>query len=268
MAGSILDESVRLWLEQLYRAADNCWQLYQHIRKSARLTTGGTVAWKVERLNVQLRFEEEAFARCNQSQSDREEFERITGPYRQAILHLEDIARRSFFESCIDGFTLGIGYTNPSDPCLVVIPPNQWAFLDDLDFKTGNAGPYRAIRMIDIGEAEENEWFEFVKLVTNPETIRALVLQKTQDVNDGKADITKEPDYTHQSRTTEENKCKEWLISLMQNNTTPEKSKSKYEEEAKNKFRVGSRAFIRAWDGSIEETGNLNWRKPGRKPKS
>ena len=65
-----------------------------------------------------------------------------------------------------------------------------------------------------------------------------------------------------------ETACKAWLIELMQDNSKPEKSRDEYKKEALPKFKIGERAFQRAWSGAIQETGNANWSKPGPKPKS
>ena len=62
-----------------------------------------------------------------------------------------------------------------------------------------------------------------------------------------------------------ETKCRQWLVGLMGNSSKPEKAKPEYAEAAKKKFKIGAKAFIRAWAGAIEETGNTVWSKPGRK---
>ena len=62
-----------------------------------------------------------------------------------------------------------------------------------------------------------------------------------------------------------ETKCRQWLVSLMGNENKPEKAKSEYAEAAKKKFKIGTKAFIRAWAGAVEETKNTGWSRPGRK---
>lgn len=67
-----------------------------------------------------------------------------------------------------------------------------------------------------------------------------------------------------------EKRCKEWLTSIMKNEkgemTKPDKNKYLYQIEAMGKFlNLTKRAFGRAWDKAIEETGNTNFSKPGRK---
>ena len=64
-----------------------------------------------------------------------------------------------------------------------------------------------------------------------------------------------------------EGRCQKWLADLMRSGNK-EKSKPDYETEAKTKFGVGTRAFRRAWDGAIRETGKTGWGDPGRPPKS
>jgi hypothetical protein len=60
--------------------------------------------------------------------------------------------------------------------------------------------------------------------------------------------------------------CKSWLIQLMADDSKPTKNRDGYQIEANNKFpSLGTRAFIRAWGNAIIETGNENWKKPGRK---
>ncbi len=62
-----------------------------------------------------------------------------------------------------------------------------------------------------------------------------------------------------------ETKCKKWLIALMSDDGKPEKTKTAYQTEAQGEFKIGTKAFHRAWANAIEETGNADWSKPGRK---
>ena len=62
-----------------------------------------------------------------------------------------------------------------------------------------------------------------------------------------------------------ERKCRKWLIQLMTAGP-PEKNKPEYEIEAKSEFGVSAKAFQRAWSVAVEETGNKDWNKPGKKP--
>jgi len=63
-----------------------------------------------------------------------------------------------------------------------------------------------------------------------------------------------------------ETRCKDWLVALMKNGG-PKKPKDNYRQDAKRDFGVGTKAFNRAWANAIVETGNIDWKKPGRKPK-
>ena len=45
----------------------------------------------------------------------------------------------------------------------------------------------------------------------------------------------------------------------------PAKKKKDCHTEAERLFRVGTRAFKRAWDNAITETDNTKWNKPGPK---
>ena len=62
-----------------------------------------------------------------------------------------------------------------------------------------------------------------------------------------------------------EKKCEKWLTELMSSNSKPEKAKKYYRTDANNKYKVGLRAFDRAWANALKETGNTNWSKRGRK---
>ena len=55
-----------------------------------------------------------------------------------------------------------------------------------------------------------------------------------------------------------------WLISLMRSGN-PIQAKRQYEAEARKKFRVGTRAFNRAWAEAVRATANTRWSTPGRK---
>lgn len=66
------------------------------------------------------------------------------------------------------------------------------------------------------------------------------------------------------STITAEKRCQRWLAELMRIGN-PEKSKSDYSEEAREKFRLSGRAFVRAWASAITETDAIGWRKPGPK---
>jgi hypothetical protein len=60
-----------------------------------------------------------------------------------------------------------------------------------------------------------------------------------------------------------EAETKSWLISLM--HFAPTQAKRQYEAEARKRFRVGIRAFNRAWSDAVKATGNTRWSSPGRK---
>lgn len=70
---------------------------------------------------------------------------------------------------------------------------------------------------------------------------------------------------------SDENKCKQWLVDEMLKNPDEPPyghTKSSYKEEAKKKFQVSSRAFIRAWDCAIREATAHGWSRPRPKSKS
>ena len=64
-----------------------------------------------------------------------------------------------------------------------------------------------------------------------------------------------------------EDRCRKWLVNLMLDGKAPSGPKRGYASEARERFQAGSRAFARAWDAAIKETGNTGWRAPGRKRK-
>ena len=61
-----------------------------------------------------------------------------------------------------------------------------------------------------------------------------------------------------------ETRCRKWLAALMRQGPSHE-SKPVYLTKAQKRFGVPERGFKRAWNLAIEETGNTDWRKPGRK---
>ena len=58
-------------------------------------------------------------------------------------------------------------------------------------------------------------------------------------------------------------RCRKWLVGLMRDGPKT-KSKSRYRDEAKNTYGVGTRAFNKAWEEAISETGKTDWSNPGR----
>jgi hypothetical protein len=63
-----------------------------------------------------------------------------------------------------------------------------------------------------------------------------------------------------------ETHCQKWLVTKMKAGK-PTKTREEYRAEAADKFKVGSRAFSRAWANAIAEAKNLEWRKPGPRSK-
>ena len=60
-----------------------------------------------------------------------------------------------------------------------------------------------------------------------------------------------------------ESRCQARLEALMVNGSKSSKTKQAYREEFCRD--ISHRAFDRAWNKAIEKTGNLDWKKPGRK---
>jgi len=80
--------------------------------------------------------------------------------------------------------------------------------------------------------------------------------------------ILKEEDRRNKAGGAAETKCRKWLMELMKDSSSPEKTKPDYLEEAQHKVpELSERAFLRAWEGCIEKTGNTSWSKPGRRSK-
>jgi hypothetical protein len=61
-----------------------------------------------------------------------------------------------------------------------------------------------------------------------------------------------------------EKNCEKWLIDQMNAHPIKPKRKKAYQDEARDKFSVGTQAFKRAWAGAIKTTGRLNWSNAGR----
>ena len=64
----------------------------------------------------------------------------------------------------------------------------------------------------------------------------------------------------------EARECRRWLADLMRAGPSGQ-SKADYRKQALARFRISARAFNRAWDGGIEDSGNTEWSRPGRKSK-
>jgi len=95
-----------------------------------------------------------------------------------------------------------------------------------------------------------------------PDTMHGPVFIKQSSID---ALFDRDSDDHSQSTVADETKCREWLTALMTGNSKPEKTKAAYKKEAQAKFSVGVRAFDRAWARAIEETGNGDWSRAGRK---
>lgn len=66
-------------------------------------------------------------------------------------------------------------------------------------------------------------------------------------------------------KSQKEEACQAWLEELMGKNSIQGKTKSGYQADARDKFNVGATLFNRAWTNAIEQSGNINWGKRGRK---
>lgn len=66
------------------------------------------------------------------------------------------------------------------------------------------------------------------------------------------------------SLASDETKCRQWLLGLMKQ-SGPEKAKARYREQALREWQISIAGFNRSWAWAIEETGNIAWKKPGRK---
>ncbi|MEM7207566.1 MAG: hypothetical protein AAF434_07070 [Pseudomonadota bacterium] len=97
-----------------------------------------------------------------------------------------------------------------------------------------------------------------------PEGIQYVV--RTSAISDFVANISESN--ANKSKTSNvgiERQCKQWLISLMEDDAEKKKSKEEYRVEAKATWpKLGERAFGRAWQNAINETNNTKWSTSGR----
>ena len=68
------------------------------------------------------------------------------------------------------------------------------------------------------------------------------------------------------STADKEGLCERWLRDLMKEAGGPSIAKDDYFEQARNTHGIGRRAFNRAWDSAIKNSGNREWSKPGPNP--
>ncbi len=118
-------------------------------------------------------------------------------------------------------------------------------------------GSVEAERIFETGRASisvGNEYF--------PDTVHGPVLIEQSSID---ALFDDDSDDPSPSTNRAETECRKWLTALMTGNSKPEKAKAAYKTEAQAEFSVGTKAFGRAWGSAIEETGNTNWSRPGRK---
>ncbi len=118
-------------------------------------------------------------------------------------------------------------------------------------------GSVEAVRISETGRASISVGDEYL-----PHSVHGRVLIKQSSIDalsDGDSDDSSP------STTRAETECRKWLTALMAGNSKPEKAKAAYKTEAQAEFSVGTLAFGRAWGSAIEETGNTNWSRPGRK---
>lgn len=121
----------------------------------------------------------------------------------------------------------------------------------------------RAEEVFDIGLVRvSNDQISFVIGLDRPEDT-ALVMIREKDIEDALAEQV-----TVRSTAAAETRCRRWLFDLMSGGSQPDRPKSSYRIEAKTNFTgLGDRAFQRAWDSAIADTGNGNWKRPGPRPK-
>lgn len=67
-----------------------------------------------------------------------------------------------------------------------------------------------------------------------------------------------------------ETRCQKWLVEMMlkEGEIQPKRRKEDCRKEAISQFGIGGRAFNRAWEKTIEETGATTWSAPGALKKS
>ena len=62
-----------------------------------------------------------------------------------------------------------------------------------------------------------------------------------------------------------QDRCREWLVSLMKNGSKGAETKSDYLKKARAKFSVSEKDFALAWKAALRQTGDPHgWARPGR----
>jgi len=93
-----------------------------------------------------------------------------------------------------------------------------------------------------------------------------IYLEMEEGIQESKSnDIEDSEISTSASTVKDEAACQHWLEKLMSNDSQQKENKSYYQEKALSKFKIGTRAFNRAWANAKTATGNTNWGKAGRR---
>lgn len=147
-----------MWIFEIYKNGVDAWTMLQQIRKVVRISSANdgepdTVGLRVDRLRSQVCDLSQIWARCPQPQPahEKEAYDQEVKAYKNAIEHLESLARNAMIDRCLDGSIVAIGYRNYGDFSPLPIQPTEWPFLR-LNFKESascfNNIEYRAIRFL------------------------------------------------------------------------------------------------------------------------
>ena len=115
------------------------------------------------------------------------------------------------------------------------------------------------------GTKKERLQDEYIELLQNDNKLLDKMRFEAESRVPSLSDGAPQPEPPQSGTKGAETKCKRWLIALMSDDGKPEKTKTAYQTEAQGEFKIGAKAFRRAWASAIEETGNAYWSRPGRK---
>lgn len=163
-------------LYDLYKKGTTLWESLELVRKKITITTARpgepqNIAGRVRALEYQMSEIQNIWESVHQPQPqhEREKYEAEICQYKEAIEHLESLAKNALTDQCTEGIFVGLGFVSSYPPNIAIIHPNEWSFLE-IDFKESSAvytnGTYKKIRLVNALNLTKDDFQFIIKIST------------------------------------------------------------------------------------------------------